>query len=85
MKHVTFFRVLIAVALGLASCSQMEGRTYVKKVTVIDYEPTRAPNSLQDYEVLWKARLSDSSVITLRREPQIGDTFEYRYIVPARQ
>lgn len=85
MKQITIFRVLIAVALGLVSCSQMEGRTYVKKVTVIGCEPTRAPNSLQDYEVLWKAKLSDSSVITLRNRPQIGDTFEYRYIVPARQ
>jgi hypothetical protein len=71
---------IIAISLLIASCTTKDLRYREKKVTIIRIWPYRAPNSLQDYEPLWKAKLSDSAVLTLRTKPAIGDTITYKFV-----
>jgi len=70
---------LLAIVALFASCTTKQKPTHTKKVTVVAIEAFRPPNTLQEYEVKYKVKLSDSSAITLTRAPRIGDTFEYRY------
>ena len=69
---------LLALSL-LSSCSERPEPKYHKKVVVVSVKQYREPNTLQEYEVKWKVKLSDSNVITVGRRPAIGDTITYRY------
>jgi uncharacterized protein YcfL len=85
MKRRIFELTLTLLIVVISGCDLKETEYLVKKVTVVHYKSYRANNTLQEYEPLWKATLSDSSVVTLRRKPQIGDTLEYRFPVARRQ
>jgi hypothetical protein len=63
----------------LASCTEPTQPKYTKKVTIIKIEKYREPNTLQEYEVKWKATMSDGKTIKFNQLPQLGDTIIYRY------
>jgi hypothetical protein len=72
--------ILTLLVLSLLSgCGDPGEPTYIKKVTIVKIEKYRAPNTLQDYEVKWKATLSDGNLVTYSSMPTIGDTIIYRY------
>jgi hypothetical protein len=71
---------LIIFVLALNACTNKEVKYREVKVTIVRVWPYRAPNTLQEYEPLWKAELSDSSVMTFKREPLVGDTITYKFV-----
>jgi hypothetical protein len=71
---------IFGLAFLLFSCTNKDLKYREKKVTIVRVWSHRASNSLQDYEPLWKAKLSDSAVLTLRSKPTIGDTITYKFV-----
>ena len=69
---------LLALSL-LTGCGEPPQPTYTKKVTIIKIEKYREPNTLQEYEVKWKATLSDGNTVKFTSIPTLGDTIIYRY------
>ena len=73
--------ILTAIVLAIDSCANQEMQYIEKKVTVVRVWEYRIPNSLQDYEPHWRAKLSDSSIITFNKKPLVGDTITYKYVL----
>jgi len=71
--------ITVLILSLLAGCTDMPEPKYIKKVVVVSVKKYRAPNTLQEYEVKWKVKLSDSNTITVSRRPEIGDTITYLY------
>jgi hypothetical protein len=63
----------------LTSCSEPPQPAYTKKVVIVKIDQYREINTLQEYQIKWKATLSDGNVIVYTRLPIIGDTITYRY------
>lgn len=82
MKRLAIELILI-LSLALTGCIDRENYdTHIKYVTIQRVEEYRDSNSLQDYELKWRAYMSDSTRLTFRSRPHIGDTVEYMIITP---
>ena len=74
---------IVVLLLALTGCINAENYdTHIKYVTIQRVEEYRDSNSLQEYELKWRAYMSDSSTLTFRTRPHIGDTVEYMIISP---